>query len=58
MFYKFDYILHANKYLKMGKHFLINIIQQNKQSIRNHLIRATMILDTILYTVLQKLIGL
>ena len=30
MFYKFDNILHANKYLKIGKHFSENILLQNK----------------------------
>ena len=31
--YKFDYILLANKHLKMEKHFLKNILLQNKRSI-------------------------
>ena len=34
IFYKFDHILHANKHLKMGKHFLKNILLQNKRSSR------------------------
>ena len=35
IFYKFDHILHANKHRKLGKHFLENILLQNKRSIRD-----------------------
>ena len=33
IFYLFDYILHANKYVKIGKHFKIYILFQNKEGI-------------------------
>ena len=32
IFYKFDHILHINKHLNMRKHFLENILFQNKHS--------------------------